>query len=184
MALLANIKKPVSEFPENSVSPTKTESCEADAPEVDNEATETASAQTKQRTELGQGFIDWLKDGLVSRRIIINDTKALVHTVAGTAMLVTPGIFKRFVQEFPALEAQAKTQNLNAWQLVQRSFEKLKLHRKTEKSLNIWTVNVVGPRSTKQLRGYLLNDPLTLFSEVPFDNVSLSLTTMPAEGAK
>lgn len=148
---------------------------------ADIEATDTLTAQPNQKTELGQGFVDWLKEGLVSRRIIINDTKALVHTVTGTAMLVTPGIFKRFVQEFPAIEAQAKAQNLNAWQLVQRSFEKLKLHRKTEKSLNIWTVNVVGPRSTKKLRGYLLNDPLTVFNEVPFDNVSLNLI---AEGSE
>lgn len=182
MALLANIKAPLDKLPEKSRSPTVADPCETGGePAADVEATDTLAALPNQKTELGQGFVDWLKDGLVSRRIIINDTKALVHTVTGTAMLVTPGIFKRFVQEFPAIEAQAKAQNLNAWQLVQRSFEKLKLHRKTEKSLNIWTVNVVGPRSTKKLRGYLLNDPLTVFSEVPFDNVSLNLI---AEGSE
>jgi len=130
--------------------------------------------------ELGQGFVDWLRTGIASRRIIINDTKAQVHTVAGTAMLVTPGIFKRFVQEFPAIEQQAKVQQTNAWQLVQRSFEKQKLHRKTDKSLNIWTCDVVGPRKSKQLRGYLLRDPHTIFAEVPFDNVSLTLKTEAA----
>lgn len=142
---------------------------------TDAQPIDTVAASPKSKTELGQGFIDWLREGIASHKIIINDAKALVHTVSGTAMLVTPGIFKRFVQEFPTLEAQAKTQKLNAWELVQRSFEKLKLHRKTEASLNIWTVNVVGPRTTKKLRGYLLIDPLTLFSDVPFDNVSLSL---------
>ena len=146
-----------------------------------SEACTDVATQPIAKTELGQGFIDWLKDGLVSRRIIINDAKALVHTVSGTAMLVTPGIFKRYVQEFPALEVQAKAQNLNAWQMVQRSFEKLKLHRKTGKSFNIWTCKVIGPRSTKQLRGYLLNDGLTVFSEVPFDNPSLSLVAETTE---
>ena len=150
----------------------------------DAQTTQVAGAAAIQKIQLGQAFIDWLKDGLHSRKLIINDAKALVHTVSGTAMLVTPGIFKRFVQEFPALEAQAKAQELNAWQLVQRGFEKLKLHRKTEKSLNIWTINVVGPRSSKKLRGYLLNDPSTLFSEVPFDNVSLSLIVESTEGVK
>ncbi|SDG70930.1 integrating conjugative element relaxase, PFL_4751 family [Pseudomonas benzenivorans] len=135
-------------------------------------------------SELGQGFVDWLRTGIASRRIIINDTKALVHTVAGTAMLVTPGIFKRYAQEFPAVEQQAKTQQVNAWQLVQRSFEKQKLHRKTEKSLNIWTCDVVGPRKSKQLRGYLLRDPRTIFAEVPFDNASLTLTSEAAEAAQ
>ncbi|RMT95159.1 hypothetical protein ALP39_200392 [Pseudomonas marginalis pv. marginalis] len=142
---------------------------------TDAQPVDTVAASSKSKTELGQGFIDWLREGIASRKIIINDAKALVHTVSGTAMLVTPGIFKRFVQEFPALETQAKAQKLNAWEMVQRSFEKLKLHRKTDASLNIWTVDVVGPRTTKRLRGYLLIDPLTLFSDVPFDNVSLSL---------
>lgn len=141
-------------------------------------------AQPMSKTDLGQGFVDWLREGIASRKIIINDAKAMVHTVAGTAMMVTPGIFKRFVQEFPNLETQAKAQKLNAWELVQRSFEKLKLHQKTESSHNIWTVNVVGPRTTKKLRGYLFIDPLTLFNEVPFDNVSLSLPPSLSEGAE
>lgn len=133
--------------------------------------------------DLGQGFVRWLREGLITHKIIINDTKALVHTVSGTAMLVTPGIFKRFVQEFPALEAQAKAREVNAWQLVQRAFEKQKLHMKTDKSLNIWTCTVTGPRSTKQLKGYLLKDPLTLFVDVPFDNPSLSLPMAPTGAA-
>ena len=132
-------------------------------------------------TEIGQGFVEWLKKGIASRTIIINDTKALVHTVAGTAMLVTPGIFKRYVLEFPHIEQQAKVQQVSAWQLVQRSFEKQKLHRKTHKSLNIWTCVVVGPRKSKQLKGYLLLDPRTIFSEVPFDNISLSLKSEATE---
>ena len=180
MALLDNIKTPLDSPPDTR--PSQPETPLADAGNED--VTETLTAPPRQKIELGQGFVDWLKEGIAFRRIIINDTKALVHTVAGTAMLVTPGIFKRFVLEFPALEAQAKAQEFNAWQLVQRSFEKLKLHRKTAKSLNIWTCNVVGPRSTKKLRGYLLNDPLTVFNEVPFDNVSLNLVVESAEGSK
>ena len=180
MALLDNIKAPLESRPDTS--PSQPETPLADAGNED--VTETLTAPPRQKIELGQGFVDWLKEGIAARRIIINDTKALVHTVAGTAMLVTPGIFKRFVLKFPALETQAKAQELNAWQLVQRSFEKLKLHRKTAKSLNIWTCNVVGPRSTKKLRGYLLNDPLTVFNEVPFDNVSLNLVVESAEGSK
>ena len=180
MALLDDIKTPLDSHPVTS--PIEPEPTHANA--GNEPLSETLAETPRQKTELGQGFVDWLKEGIAARRIIINDTKALVHTVAGTAMLVTPGIFKRFVLEFPALETQAKAQELNAWQLVQRSFEKLKLHRKTAKSLNIWTCNVVGPRSTKKLRGYLLNDPLTVFNEVPFDNVSLNLVVESAEGSK
>lgn len=130
---------------------------------------------------LGQEFVLWLKHGIASRKIVINDAKALVHTVVGTVMLVTPGVFKRYVLEHPQLERLAKAQQVDAWQLVQRSFEKQKLHRKTQNSLNIWTCDVVGPRKSKQLKGYLLRDPLTLFTEVPFDNVSLSLRSESTE---
>ncbi len=80
-----------------------------------------------------------------------------------------------------ANKQQAKVQQVSAWQLVQRSFEKQKLHRKTHKSLNIWTCDVVGPRKSKQLKGYLLLDPRTIFSEVPFDNISLSLKSEATE---
>lgn len=92
-------------------------------------------------------------------------------------LLVSPGIFKRYAQEFPELDAQAKEKKLESWQLVQRAFEKLKVHRKTASSLNIWTCDVVGPRKSRQLRGYLLNSPDVLFSEPPFDNPSIRLVS-------
>ncbi len=69
-----------------------------------------------------------------ARRLFINDTKALVHTVDGTAMLVTPGIFKRYVQEHPEVEKLAQAKETAGWKLVQRAFEKQGLHRKTSKN--------------------------------------------------
>nr|WP_181321645.1 MobH family relaxase [Pseudomonas protegens] len=132
---------------------------------------------------IGPAFVDWLRQGIRSHKLIINDAKALVHTVDGTAMLVTPGIFRRYVQEFPEVQHQAKARELEPWQLVQRCFEKLKLHRKTDESLNIWTLVVSGPRKVKALRGYLLRDPHTLFAEPPLDNPSLHLkSATPGEG--
>ncbi|RMQ89039.1 MULTISPECIES: conjugal transfer nickase/helicase domain-containing protein, partial [Pseudomonas syringae group] len=72
----------------------------------------------------------------------------------------------------------AKERDLEAWQLVQRSFEKLKKHRKTPAGLNIWTCLVKGPRKSKQLRGYLLIEPTDVFSEVPYDNPVISLADL------
>ncbi|WP_412462277.1 MobH family relaxase [Pseudomonas sp. SC11] len=123
---------------------------------------------------LGGAFVAWLKAGITSHKLIINDAKALVHTVEDTAMLVTPGIFKRYVQEHPELERSSDKPGTAAWQQVQRAFEKEKLHQKTSKQLNIWTFNVTGPRKTKQLKGYLLSDPKLFFSEQPFNNPSIS----------
>ncbi|MBW9245319.1 MobH family relaxase [Pseudomonas paracarnis] len=184
LALLGNINEPSEDAKNKEVSAAHTAPPKLDdiqSSQTSNQGgaplaiIEEVTPMPSNNTEIGQGFVEWLKKGIASRTIIINDTKALVHTVAGTAMLVTPGIFKRYVLEFPHIEQQAKVQQVSAWQLVQRSFEKQKLHRKTNKSLNIWTCDVVGPRKSKQLKGYLLLDPRTIFSEVPFDNISLSL---------
>jgi hypothetical protein len=117
----------------------------------------------------------WLKTGVISHKIIINDAKARVHTVAGTAFLVSPDIFKRYALEHPEIEAVARERQLEAWQLVQRAFEKKKRHRKTPEQLNIWTCQVKGPRKTRELRGYLLTEPTDVFSEVPYDNAILAL---------
>lgn len=123
----------------------------------------------------GSSFLSWLKNGVLAHKIIINDAKARVHTVDGTAFLVSPDIFKRYALEHPETEIAAREKGLEAWQLVQRAFEKKKRHRKTPDQLNIWTCQVKGQRKVRELRGYLLSDPSDVFSEVPYDNAILAL---------
>ncbi len=152
---------------------------EADIPVFETTpATDTAKNSTDSAPNHGTNFLTWLKGGVISHRIIINDAKARVHTVDSTAFLVSPDIFKRYALEHPAIEHEAKERDLEAWQLVQRSFEKLKKHRKTPAGLNIWTCLVKGPRKSKQLRGYLLIEPTDVFSEVPYDNPVISLADL------
>ncbi|WP_235662687.1 conjugal transfer nickase/helicase domain-containing protein, partial [Pseudomonas amygdali] len=152
---------------------------EADIPVFETTpATDTAKNSTDSAPNHGTNFLTWLKGGVISHRIIINDAKARVHTVDSTAFLVSPDIFKRYALEHPAIEHEAKERDLEAWQLVQRSFEKLKKHRKTPAGLNIWTCLVKGPRKSKQLRGYLLTEPTDVFSEVPYDNPVISLADL------
>ncbi len=127
-------------------------------------------------TPSGEDFIAWLKQGIESRKLIINDANALVHTVDGTAYLVSPGVFQRYVQEHPEIQVLARQDNLHDWQWVQKRFEKLGLHRKQDSGLNIWTCEVTGPRKSRRLHGYLLAAPSALFAEVPPDNPYLSLT--------
>lgn len=133
-------------------------------------------------SSLGGAFIAWVKAGVASHKLIINDTKALIHTVDDTAMLVTPGIFKRYVLEHPELEKNVGKPGTAAWQQVQRAFEKEKSHQKTSKQLNIWTYDVIGPRKTTQLRGYLLLEPKLLFPEQPMNNPSLRRVVEGAAG--
>lgn len=74
--------------------------------------------------------MDWLKQVIQSCKIIINDTKAQVHTVVDTTYLVSPCIFQRYTQEHPQIGALAKQEIVQDWQWVQKRFERLQLHRK------------------------------------------------------
>ena len=124
----------------------------------------------------GEHFIAWLRQGVQVRRLIINDAKALVHTVADTAYLVSPGLFQRYAQEHPKTAFLAKQDNVADWQWVQKRFEKLQLHRKQDNGLNIWTCEVTGPRKSRRLHGYLLDDAYRLFDAVPPNNPYLRVT--------
>ena len=117
----------------------------------------------------------WLRQSIQTRKLIINDAKALVHTVVGTAYLVSPGLFQRYAQEHPQVASIARQEKLEAWQWVQKRFEKIAAHRKQANGLNIWTCDVTGPRKSRRLHGYLLARAEALFGEVPPDNPYLRL---------
>ncbi|MBK1656462.1 MobH family relaxase [Allochromatium vinosum] len=125
----------------------------------------------------GEHFVAWLRRRIEARTVIINDAKALVHTVADTVYLVSPGVFQRYAQEHPKTAFLAKQEQLADWQWVQKRFEKLQLHRKQRSGLNIWTCTVTGPRKSRRLHGYLLEDPQVLFINAPPNNPYLSLIT-------
>lgn len=59
---------------------------------------------------------------------------------------------------------------------MQKRFEKLQLHRKQRSGLNIWTCTVTGPRKSRRLHGYLLEDPQVLFINAPPNNPYLALS--------
>ncbi|MBP0714289.1 MobH family relaxase [Burkholderia sola] len=125
----------------------------------------------------GEHFMAWLKLAITSRKLVINDAKALVHTVSDTAYLVSPGVFQRYAQEHPQVGVLARQegQGQQDWQWVQKRFEKLQLHRKQKDGLNIWTCEVTGPRKSRRLHGYLLQSHHPLFSDSPVNNPYLRL---------
>lgn len=129
-----------------------------------------ASTQSDETTTSGEHFIAWLREGIQTRRLIINDAKALVHTVAGTVFLVSPGIFQRYAQEHPEVTRFAKQEQQTDWAWVQKHFERAGIHRKQENGLNIWTCEVTGPRKSRRLHGYLLREATSVFANVPADN--------------
>ena len=125
------------------------------------------------RGDVGLAFIKWLREGVRSYRLLINDKKAKIHTVNDTFFLVTPGIFQRYVAENPEL-AEADPKN-EAWRLLQREFEKLDAHLKKRNGHNIWTCTVQGSRKTSSLNGYLLSDAGTISDKPRANNPYLTL---------
>lgn len=134
-----------------------------------------ASSSTPMAQPSGEHFMMWLKHGVTSHKLIINDAKALVHTVSATAYLVSPGVFQRYAQEHPQVAVLAKQEEQQDWQWVQKRFEKLQQHRKQSSGLNIWTCEVTGPRKSRRLHGYLLVDGSSLFDTTPPNNPYLSV---------
>ncbi|MGR4897405.1 MobH family relaxase [Stenotrophomonas sp. LARHCG68] len=160
----------------DAVHPTRTEpSVPATGVALHQSTVPQAEPSSKRAQLSGEHFTAWLKQGVTSRRLIINDAKALVHTVSDTAYLVSPGVFQRYAQEHPEVGTLAKQENQQDWQWVQKRFERLQLHRKQPSGLNIWTCDVTGPRKSRRLHGYLLEDATALFQGIPPNNPYLSL---------
>jgi hypothetical protein len=120
--------------------------------------------------------LNWVKEGILSHKLVINDSKAKIHTVSGSVFLVTPGLFQRYVQEFPGI-SQSADQEVEEWRWVQKQFEKLKVHKRRDNGQNIWVCQVQGPRRKTTLKGYLIEVP-KLFLELPApDNPFLKVET-------
>ncbi|WP_338523983.1 MobH family relaxase [Pseudomonas batumici] len=123
----------------------------------------------------GTQFVHWLSVGIHQKRLLLNDAKALLHTVDATLFLVSPGIFQRYLQEHPDIAQNARQDGMKDWQWLQKHFERLGQHRKRPDDLNLWTCEVYGSRPGKRLHGYLLLHPNDVMAAVPFDNPYLRL---------
>ncbi|WP_392560380.1 conjugal transfer nickase/helicase domain-containing protein [Orbus mooreae] len=144
------------------------------------EFTETEKQVMKQIDDFspsGEHFVQWLKEAILTQKLILNEPQALVHTVDETIFIVTPGIFMRYVMEFPLVQQIAKIEKIPAWRYMQKVFEKLKYHKRTADGHSIWICAVEGPKSTKKVHGYLLNDPTIFIPDIVYNNPYLKIIT-------
>ncbi|EJN2898419.1 helicase/relaxase domain-containing protein [Salmonella enterica] len=124
---------------------------------------------TVSRAMSGQGFVDWLREGIRIRKVMVNESGAPVHMVAGRAFLVSPVIFKLYAQ-FTTGETGEQ------WKAVQKAFQRLPVHYRDNDGTNIFTCEVKGPRKTRTVKGYFLEKPEFIFDNaVPEDNPYLSV---------
>lgn len=124
---------------------------------------------TVSRAVSGQGFVDWLREGIRTRKVMVNEPGAPVHMVAGRAFLVSPGIFKLYVQSTTG-------ETGDQWKSIQKAFQRLSLHYRDNDGTNIFTCEVKGPRKVRQVKGYFLEKPKLIFADtVPENNPYLSV---------
>ncbi|WP_409287350.1 ParB family protein [Pseudomonas guariconensis] len=131
------------------------------------------SAAAAPQEAAGLAFLEWLRDGIHTHRLVVNDSKAKVHTVNGMLFLVTPGIFQLYITEHP--ESANGHGMKKDWRSIQRHFEKMGIHLKLPNGQNIWTCSVQGPRKTSLLNGYLIRNVNIICSTPPASNKFLTL---------
>ena len=120
----------------------------------------------------------WLTQGVRSRKLIINDAKALVHTVAGTAYLVSPGVFQRYAQEHPG-SRHCQAGEAGGMAVGAEALREVGAHiAKQPSGLNIWTCDVTGPRKSRRLR-LPAGAARGAIREVPPDNLTCASPTRP-----
>ncbi|HAT1683780.1 TPA: DNA-binding domain-containing protein [Klebsiella oxytoca] len=118
----------------------------------------------------GSQFLDWLRQGIATHKIAVNEAKAPIHMVQGKVLLVSPGIFKLYV----AMTTGDTTGT--EWTKIQKSFQKQGLHLRGDDGINIFTCGVQGPRRAGRVKGYLLEKTEQIFgNSVPEDNPYLSV---------
>ncbi|EPT5087431.1 helicase/relaxase domain-containing protein [Salmonella enterica subsp. enterica] len=134
-----------------------------------SETSKTRTDNDEAITPPGTDFVTWLKTGIQASKIIVNDTMARVHMVEGKVFLVSPEIFKLYIKTTTGSTG-------DEWKLVQKAFQKLKLHQRGPDGVNIFVCEVRGPRKTRRVKGYLLDKPEEIFgNSVPEDNPYLSI---------
>jgi len=131
--------------------------------EITNSASQPSPTIETDDEDPGQTFRSWLHDGLLKDKFETNSVNARIHRVNEGLLLVSPGIFKDYDHA--------------DWQRVQKRFQKLKLHRKTTQGTNIYTYQVTGKRNKSRIKGFLIEEPETVFAGVklPSPNPHLEL---------
>ncbi len=178
----------IPQTPEDHAAPLEPVVATPEVPRADNPKTFTDSrnltpetntnAPEKIKDTISTHFVTWIKQGVADRSMITNDSRALVHGVDNTVLLVTPTIFTKYLAEHPNVDME--------WRELQVSFQQLGIHRKAAgNGENIWTCYVNGPRKTgKSLKGYLLLNPADVAPNIrnnPF--LTLAPERVAEEGA-
>ena len=102
--------------------------------------------------QVGQAFLQWLRQQIADDKIGINTDNAHLHTVEEGLLMVSPAIFRRYLRHVDDLELEE----------LQKGFQSLGIHRMMVPNQPIWTYRQQSRKRNSKLRGMLISDPLTV----------------------
>jgi integrating conjugative element relaxase (TIGR03760 family) len=129
-------------------------------------STQTAAIETKVKSlqpgqvSVGEVFSQWLKKCILEQSIMANEADSPVHTIAGYVFVRSPKIFYQFIAE----RRGALAEELHDWRVIQKQFEKLKLHKRQTNGTNVYCCQ--EKETGKSINGYLIPSA-KIYGDVP-----------------
>lgn len=99
---------------------------------------------------VGEMFYQWLKKCLSEQSIVVNEASSTVHLIAGYVFVRSPTIFYQFIAE----QKSALAEQPHDWRVIQKQFEKLKLHKRQTDGTNVYRCQ--ENQTGKSFNGYLI----------------------------
>lgn len=105
-------------------------------------------------------FITWLIKEVGTRKLRVNEKKAMVHIMDDYIALVSPSIFIDYLRKCGSLKAdiyKKRAKGGPAHKTLQKEIEALNINKKSIKGQNIHELLVEGPNNQSTLKVYLLD---------------------------
>lgn len=143
-------------------------------PRVELPAQDDKRAPKKQKVErvAGTAFLEWVRQGLATKKLACNRVDAKVHIVPEGVLLVSPVVFRLFANEHP---------EYGTWEEIQRDFQKMKVNVKTEHGANVFEYTVTGKKGAASIvKGWIVEPGLVFKEDVEVPPVNTHLTLFGA----
>jgi len=95
----------------------------------------TVTGGNSREDDPGKHFLNWVRENIQNGKLTVDVQNARIYTVPDGIFLVSPAIFKKFVENIGAK---------SSWEHVQKRFLKLKLHTKTPDGFNVHKLEANG----------------------------------------
>lgn len=132
----------------------------------DETSTQTGALESKVKSlqphqvSVGEAFSQWLKKCILEQSIVANEAGSPVHTIAGYVFVRSPKIFFQFIAE----RRDALAEESPDWRVIQKQFEKLKLHKRQTNGTNVYRCQ--EKETGKSINGYLIPSA-KIYGDVP-----------------